>query len=170
MKLNQLHDNPGARQNKKRVGRGIASGTGKTAGLGHKGQKARAGASIPAWFEGGQNPLYRRLPMRGFKNPFTKEFTIINLGALNDMVANNRVDASQTITLDTLIAAGFTKKGASHGLKVLGNGDVKVKLNIEAAAATQSAIDKIAKAGGKLTVLPAKPKPEGKLKPRAERS
>jgi large subunit ribosomal protein L15 len=154
MKLNELKDNQGATRDKKRVGRGIGSGTGKTAGRGHKGQKSRTGASIRPGFEGGQSPLYRRLPMRGFSNVlFTKEYTIINVGVLQKLVDDQRIDAGKPITIQTLQDIGFTKK-AKSGLKVLGTGELKTKLAIEAAAASQSAQDKIKKAGGSIS-LPA---------------
>ena len=152
MKLNQLKDNQGARQSATRVGRGIGSGKGKTAGRGVKGQKSRSGASIRPGFEGGQRPLYLRLPMRGFTNPFRKEYTIINVGALQQLVDAGRLDAAKPVDMAALQAAGFTKKAAKDGLKVLGNGDLTAKLTITAAVASKSAQDKVAKAGGKLAL------------------
>ena len=151
MKLNQLQDNQGARKDAVRVGRGIGSGKGKTAGRGVKGQKSRSGASIQSGFEGGQNPLYRRLPMRGFKNPFRTEYAIINLGDLQAMVDAKRIDAGKPITIDVLQAAGFSKK-AQAGLKVLAGGELSTKLTIEAAHASKAAIAAVEKAGGKLNV------------------
>ena len=152
MKLNQLADNAGARRKANRVGRGIGSGNGKTAGRGQKGQLSRSGGGVMPGFEGGQMPLYRRLPMRGFNNAnFRKEHVTINLADLQKMVDAKRLDASKTITLAMLQEAGFTKK-TMHGLKVLGNGDIKAKLNIEAAAVSKSAEAKITKAGGSVTI------------------
>lgn len=154
MQLNTLKDNQGATHSKKRVGRGIGSGTGKTAGRGHKGQKSRTGASIRPGFEGGQSPLYRRLPMRGFNNAlFTKDYTIINVGVLQKLVDDKRIEASKPVTIQTLQDIGFTKK-AKDGLKILGSGELKAKLSVEAAAASQSAQAKIKKAGGSIS-LPA---------------
>lgn len=151
MKLNQLHDNQGATHSKKRIGRGIGSGKGKTAGKGHKGQKARAGGNIRLGFEGGQSPLYRRLPMRGFNNAmFATEYVIINLGQIQTLVEAGKLAEGQEVSIITLQEAGFTKK-TKDGLKVLGNGELKAKLNITAAAWSQAAEKKITKAGGKLT-------------------
>lgn len=165
--LNEIRDNEGARHKLMRVGRGRASGKGKTSGRGVKGQKARKSGGVRAGFEGGQNPLYRRLPMRGFNNKnFTVEYTIINLGTLQQMVDDGRLNASNPVTIDAIIATGLTKK-PYDGLKVLGNGELTAKLNIVAAAASESAIKAVAKAGGKLELLPKK-EPEGKLKPKTK--
>lgn len=169
MKLNQLADNAGSHHRKMRVGRGIGSGKGKQAGRGCKGQKARSGAHIRAGFEGGQNPLYRRLPMRGFNNyNFTTTFAVVNVGTLQQMVDDGRLDAGKPITVDSIIAAGLTKH-AYDGLKVLGNGDVTSKLTIQAAAASASAVEKVKKAGGNLAVAEKKVT-EGKLKPKAKKA
>ena len=163
MNLNQLSDNKGARKNRTRVGRGIGSGKGKTCGRGMKGQKSRSGGSIRPGFEGGQNPLYQRLPMRGFNNKnFTTNYSIINLGDLQKMIDEGSVSDKDTITLDVLMAAGLTKKAGKDGLKILGSGDLKAKLTIEAAAASASAVEKVKKAGGTLT-LPEKKEPVKKL-------
>ncbi len=150
MKLNELKDNPGARQNGKRVGRGVGSGKGKTAGRGYKGQKSRSGGGVMPGFEGGQFPLYKRIPMRGFKNLFGKQYTIINVSGLQQLVDNAKLQNGQTVTAEVLKSAGYTKKIAKDGLKVLGNGEISVALNIEAAAATKSAKQKIESAGGSL--------------------
>lgn len=167
IQLNQLSDNPGAHKASFRVGRGIGSGGGKQSGRGTKGQGARKSGNVRPGFEGGQNPLYRRLPMRGFNNVmFRTEYTAVNLGTLEKMVTEGKLDASN-ITIDAIIAAGLTKKPKS-GLKVLGSGDVKTKLTITAAAASASAAEKVAKAGGKLNLLPKKEKVEGKLQPKAK--
>lgn len=156
MKLNQLTDNAGARKSRNRVGRGIGSGNGKTSGRGHKGLGARSGGRVMAGFEGGQNPLYRRLPMRGFNNHnFRTEYTTINVGDLQALVEAGKLDAKNPITIASLQAAGITKK-AHDGLKILGGGDVKIKLTIDAAAASKSAVEKVAKAGGKINLPESK--------------
>lgn len=168
VQLNQLADNAGAHKSSFRVGRGIGSGGGKQAGRGTKGQGARKSGNVRPGFEGGQNPLYRRLPMRGFNNVnFRVEYTAVNIMTLEKMVAAGKLDASN-ITIDAIIAAGLTKKPLA-GLKVLGMGDVTSKLVITAAQASASAVEKIAKAGGKLTLLPQKEAVVGKLKPKADR-
>jgi large subunit ribosomal protein L15 len=166
MKLNQIADNQGATQNKTRKGRGIGSTKGKTSGRGVKGQGARKSGNVRAGFEGGQNPLYRRLPMRGFNNTnFRVEYTVVNLGTLQQMVEDGRLDASKPITIDTIIGAGLTKKPLS-GLKILGDGEVTSKFTITAAHASASAVEKIKKSGGSLTLLPKKEKQVGKLQPK----
>jgi large subunit ribosomal protein L15 len=168
MKLNQLRDNQGANKAKIRVGRGIGSGKGKTSGRGVKGQKARKSGNVRAGFEGGQNPLYRRLPMRGFNNAnFTTEYCVVNLSTLQKLVNEGKLDAAKPITIESIIGIGLTKKPLA-GLKVLGTGEVAAKLTITAAAASASAQAKIKQAGGSLTLI-AKPEPTGKYKPKAER-
>lgn len=154
--LNDIRDNEGARKRLMRVGRGRGSGKGKTSGRGVKGQKARKSGNVRAGFEGGQNPLYKRLPMRGFNNKnFMTVYTVVNVGTLQQMVDDGRLSASETITIDSIIGAGLTKK-PYDGLKVLGSGELKSKLTITAAAASQGAIAAIEKAGGKITII-AKP-------------
>lgn len=168
MKLNQLRDNPGANKDKIRVGRGIGSGKGKTSGRGVKGQKARKSGNVRAGFEGGQNPLYRRLPMRGFNNAnFTTTYATVNVSTLQKMVDDGRLDASKPVTVEAIIASGLTKK-AYDGLKVLGSGELKAKLTITAAAASASAVEKVKKAGGSLTITEKKVH-AGKYLPKAER-
>jgi large subunit ribosomal protein L15 len=156
MKLNELAPNPGSRQARKRVGRGIGSGTGKTAGRGHKGQKARAGASTRA-FEGGQMPIYRRLPKRGFKNPFRKVFVPLNLDRLQAAVDAGRLDPGQPVDLEVLRAAGLVSK-RRDGIRLLARGELSAPLTIAVDSASRAAIAAVEKAGGKL-VLPA-PKAE----------
>jgi large subunit ribosomal protein L15 len=156
MKLNELAPNPGSRQARKRVGRGIGSGTGKTAGRGHKGQKARAGASTRA-FEGGQMPIYRRLPKRGFKNPFRKVFVPLNLDRLQAAVDAGRLDPGQPVDLEVLRAAGLVSK-RRDGVRLLARGELSASLTIAVDSASRAAIAAVEKAGGKL-VLPA-PKAE----------
>lgn len=150
MKLNEIRDNAGARTNRKRVGRGIGSGTGKTSGSGHKGQKARSGVSING-FEGGQMPIHRRLPKRGFNNIFRKQYVVINVGALQAAVDAKKIDAKKTVDTAALKAAGLVTK-AKDGIRLLGNGEISAKLNIEVAGASAGAIAAVEKAGGSVTV------------------
>ena len=150
MKLNEIRDNAGARSNRKRVGRGIGSGTGKTSGSGHKGQKARSGVSING-FEGGQMPIHRRLPKRGFNNIFRKQYVVVNIGSLQAAVDAKKINASKPIDIDALKAAGLVTK-AKDGVRLLGNGELSTKLNIEVAGASASAIAAIEKAGGSVKV------------------
>jgi len=155
MKLNDIRDNKGARKKPITVGRGIGSGKGKTCGRGVKGQKARTGVSIRA-FEGGQMPLHRRLPKRGFVNIFAKDYAEINLGRLQAAIDAGRVDAKQPITSESLMASGVTAK-ARDGVRLIGKGELKAKVEITVAGASKSAIAAVEKAGGKVTVT-AKPK------------
>ena len=150
MKLNEIRDNAGARKRRMIVGRGIGSGKGKTCGRGVKGQKARTGVALKG-FEGGQMPLHRRLPKRGFKNIFAKDYSVINLGRLQAAITAGQVDAKQEITGAALIASGLVKP-ARDGVRLLGKGEITSKVTIRVAGASQSAIDAVAKAGGKVTV------------------
>ena len=152
MKLNELAPNPGSRHAPKRVGRGIGSGTGKTAGRGHKGQKARAGVATRA-FEGGQMPIYRRLPKRGFNNPFRKVYVPLNLDRLQAAVDAGRLDPAQPVNLQALRAAGLVSK-RRDGIRLLARGELRAGLTIEVDSASKAAIAALEKAGGKL-VLPA---------------
>jgi large subunit ribosomal protein L15 len=152
MKLNEIRDNQGARHTGKRVGRGEGSGMGKTSTRGQKGLGARSGGKVMLGFEGGQNPLYRRLPMRGFNNyNFTTNYATINVADLQRFVDAGRIDAKATITADYLKEVKIINK-TLDGLKVLGNGELSVALTIEATAATKTAIEKIEAAKGKVTV------------------
>ncbi len=151
MKLNELSDNPGSSKNRMRVGRGIGSGKGKTGGRGVKGQKARTGVAIKG-FEGGQMPLHRRLPKRGFYNPFSTHYNEINVGRIQQAVDAGKLDAKATVTVDALIAAGLITK-ARDGVKILGQGEIKAKLAFEVAAASKSAIAAIEGAGGSVKLL-----------------
>ncbi len=146
MKLHELSPAPGSVREVKRIGRGHGSGQGKTAGKGHKGQKARAGRGIRPGFEGGQMPLQRRVPKRGFNNIFATEYAILNVAALNAFEDGAVVD------LDAAKAAGLVKKGCD-GLKVLGNGALQKKLTVKAAAFSEAAKAKIEAAGGKAEVI-----------------
>lgn len=152
MKLNELHDNEGARKSRMRVGRGIGSGKGKTGGRGVKGQKSRSGVSING-FEGGQMPIFRRLPKRGFKNPFSKDFAVINLSDVQRFVDAKRLDTKATVTTALLAEKGIVNPG-KNGIKLLGRGELKTKLNFQLEAASKSAISGVEKAGGKVE-LPA---------------
>ena len=167
MRLNELSDRRGARKPRKRVGRGIGSGKGKTSGRGHKGQKSRSGFSLLG-FEGGQMPLYRRLPKRGFNNPFTKNYAELTLGNLEAAVAKGKIDAKKPVTEEVLRASGMVKKGR-HGVRLLAKGELKAKLTIEVTGASKGAIAAVEKAGGGITVTPPKPKPEGKGKARHQK-
>ena len=146
MKLNQLTATPGATKERKRIGRGYGAGTGKTAGKGHKGQKARAGHGQKPGFEGGQMPMQRRLPKRGFNNIFAKEIISINVGSLNKFEAGASVDAA------ALIEAGVLKKDCD-GIKILSNGTLTKKLTVKANAFSAAAKEKIEAAGGKAEVI-----------------
>ncbi|TIS17284.1 MAG: 50S ribosomal protein L15, partial [Mesorhizobium sp.] len=146
MKLNDLRDKDGATHSRKRLGRGIGSGSGKTAGRGVKGQKARSGVAING-FEGGQMPLYRRLPKRGFNNLFAKSFTVVSLARIQAAVDAKKLDAKETVTAETLITAGVIRR-AKDGVRVLSDGELKAKLSFDVAGASKAAIEKIEKAGG----------------------
>lgn len=146
MKLNQLTATPGATKERKRIGRGYGAGTGKTAGKGHKGQKARAGHGQRPGFEGGQMPMQRRLPKRGFNNIFAKEIVSINVGSLNKFEDGASVDAA------ALVEAGIIKN-TCDGVKILSNGELKKKLTVKANAFSQAAKEKIEAAGGKAEVI-----------------
>ncbi len=147
MKLHELQPAEGSVKDVKRIGRGHGSGNGKTAGKGHKGQKARSGGSIRPGFEGGQMPLQRRIPKRGFNNIFAKEFAEVNVSVLND-----RFEDGAVVDAEALIASGAIKD-AKDGVKVLGNGEITKKLTVKAAKFTTSAQEKIEKAGGKAEVM-----------------
>lgn len=146
MKLHELSPAPGSVTPAWRKGRGTGSGNGKTAGKGHKGQNARSGGGVRPGFEGGQIPLYRKLPKRGFKNRFAKEYTTVNISALD------RFEDGAVVDLDLLVNAGLARK-AADGLKVLGNGNVDKKFTVRAAAFTAAAKEKIEAAGGKCEVV-----------------
>ena len=147
--LNELRDNSGARLKSKRLGRGIGSGKGKTSGKGVKGQKAREGVALNG-FEGGQMPIYRRLPKRGFFNPFRKEYSPVNLGTLEAAIASGRIDVGQPITEATLAAAGLVR-GRLDGVRLLGNGELTRAITITVSGASASARAAVEKAGGTIT-------------------
>ncbi|HEU0084415.1 MAG TPA: 50S ribosomal protein L15 [Bradyrhizobium sp.] len=158
MKLSELADNPGSRKKRTRVGRGIGSGKGKTAGRGGKGQTARSGVRIKG-FEGGQMPLHRRLPKRGFNNIFRVEFAEINLDRLQDAIDAKTLDAKSTINAEALVKSGVIRR-AKGGVRLLGRGEIKAKLDIEVHGASKSAIAAVEKAGGTVKILAPK-KDEG---------
>ncbi|MEP2639354.1 MULTISPECIES: 50S ribosomal protein L15 [Rhodobacterales] len=153
MKLNELSDNAGATKKRKRVGRGPGSGTGKMGGRGIKGQKSRSGVAING-YEGGQMPLYQRLPKRGFNKPNRKEFAVVNLGLIQKFIDAGKIDAKTAITEDVLIESGLVRR-KRDGIRVLAKGDVTSKLDLSVTGASKSAVDAVAKAGGSLTVTAA---------------
>ncbi|KXG74764.1 50S ribosomal protein L15 [Thermotalea metallivorans] len=146
MKLHELRPAEGSTKNRKRLGRGTATGQGKTGGRGQKGQGARSGGGVRPGFEGGQMPLYRRLPKRGFNNPFKKEWAIVNIDALN------RFDDGTTVTPELLLESGVIRK-IVDGVKILGEGELQKKVIVQAHKFSQSAIEKIEAAGGKAEVI-----------------
>ena len=149
MKLNEIRNNPGAHKRKDKVGRGSSSGLGKTSGRGVKGAKARTGNQVHG-FEGGQMPLHMRMPKRGFRNIFAKDFSEVNLGRLQKAIDEKRLDGSAKITEEVLRKAGLAHK-SRDGVRLLGKGDIKAKLNIEVAGASASAKEAVEKAGGSVT-------------------
>ena len=159
MKLSDIADNAGSRKKRMRVGRGIGSGKGKTAGRGGKGQTARSGVRIKG-FEGGQMPLHRRLPKRGFNNIFRLEFSEINLDRLQEAVDSKLVDAKETVTAESLVKAGVLRR-SRDGVRLLGRGELKAKLNIEVHGASKSAVAAVEKAGGTVKILAPASKDEG---------
>jgi large subunit ribosomal protein L15 len=153
MKLNHIRDNEGAVKERTRVGRGIGSGKGKQAGRGGKGQTARSGYRNKG-FEGGQMPLHRRLPKRGFNKPNALEYNEINLGRIQQAVEAGKLDQSAPITVESLVAAGVCSK-PRDGVRILGVGDLTAKLAFEVAGASKSAVEAIERAGGSVTILGA---------------
>jgi large subunit ribosomal protein L15 len=147
MKLHELSPVAGSKKEVKRIGRGAGSGQGKTAGKGHKGQKARAGRGMRPGFEGGQMPLQRRVPKRGFVNIFGKEFSIVNVSALDQSFEDGAV-----VDIDALIEKGLVKK-VLDGVKILGNGEISKKLTVQVNAYSEAAKQKIEAAGGKAEVI-----------------
>lgn len=150
MKLNDLKDNAGARKSAMRVGRGIGSGKGKTSGSGHKGQKARSGVAING-YEGGQMPLYQRLPKRGFNSLNKKDFQVVNIGRLQKAIDAGKLDAKSPITVETLVAAGVVGK-VVDGVRLLAKGELTAKVDITVTGASKGAIEAVEKAGGKVSV------------------
>jgi large subunit ribosomal protein L15 len=160
MKLNELRDNEGANRRKKRVARGPGSGKGKTAGRGIKGQTSRSGVALNG-YEGGQMPLYRRLPKRGFTKPNRLEFAVVNLGQLQNFVDAGKLDPKAELTEDALVASGLVRRKLD-GVRVLAKGDLTVALNLTVTGASQAAVAAVEKAGGRLNVTrPAREQAEG---------
>ena len=153
MKLHELRDNEGATKKRMRVGRGPGSGKGKTGGRGIKGQKSRSGVAIKG-YEGGQMPLYQRLPKRGFNKPNRKKFAVVNLGLIQKFIDEKKLDAKGEITEDTLIESGLVRRKLD-GVRVLAKGELKAKLNLNVTGASKGAVEAIEKAGGKVTVATA---------------
>ena len=145
MKLSELRAVPGSRKNRKRIGRGNGSGTGKTSGRGQKGQKSRSGGNPHPWFEGGQMPLYRRLPKRGFTNIFRKEYEIVNLAQLAGL------GMKDPITPEVMKGKRMIRN--SKSVKILGNGELSDAVTVHAHKFSRSAIDKIEKSGGKAVII-----------------
>lgn len=152
MKLNELRDNEGATHSRKRLGRGIGSGSGKTSGRGVKGQKARSGVAING-FEGGQMPLYRRLPKRGFKNPNAKDFNTVSVGRVQTAIDAKKLDAKEVVNAEALVKAGVIRR-IKDGVRLLADGEIKAKISFDIAGASKAAVEKVEKAGGSVK-LPA---------------
>ena len=153
MKLNELRDNPGATKSRKRIGRGPGSGTGKTGGRGIKGQKSRSGVAIKG-YEGGQMPLYQRLPKRGVNKPNRKKFAVVNLGLIQKFIDDKKIDAKGEITEDALVASGLVRRKLD-GIRVLAKGEITSKVTLNVTGASRSAVEAVEKAGGSLTVTNA---------------
>jgi large subunit ribosomal protein L15 len=160
MKLSDIADNAGSRKKRMRVGRGIGSGKGKQAGRGGKGQTARSGVRIKG-FEGGQMPMHRRLPKRGFNNIFRVEFAEINLDRIQQAVDSKLIDVKETVNAESLVKSGVVRR-AKGGIRLLGRGELKAKLNIEVHGASKSAIAAVEKAGGSVKILAPATEDEGK--------
>ena len=150
MKLNEIRDNPGAKRPRKRVGRGIGSGRGKTSGKGQKGQKSRSGVSLLG-FEGGQMPLYRRLPKRGFHNIFRKNYRVLNLGRLQAAIDAGRIDPKQPIDEEALVASGLIKT-RRDGIRILAKGEIAASVTLRVSGASKAAVEAVEKAGGSISV------------------
>lgn len=150
MKLHELHDNEGANRKKKRIGRGPGSGKGKTGGRGIKGQKSRSGVAIKG-YEGGQMPLYQRLPKRGFNNPNRKSYAVVNLNLIEKFIEAGKLDAKAEITEDALVASGLVRR-KRDGVRILAKGEIKSNVKLNVTGASKAAIDAVAKAGGSLTI------------------
>jgi large subunit ribosomal protein L15 len=159
MKLSEIADNPGSRKKRMRIGRGIGSGKGKTGGRGGKGQTARTGVRIKG-FEGGQMPLHRRLPKRGFNNIFKLDFAEVNLDRLQQAVDAKQLDAGAVVNAESLVKSGVLRR-AKDGVRLLGRGELTAKLNIEVHGASKSAVAAVEKAGGTVKILAPAKKDEG---------
>ena len=153
MRLNELHDNPGATRSKKRIARGPGSGKGKTAGRGIKGQKSRSGVAIKG-YEGGQMPLYQRLPKRGFNKPNRKSYAVVNLGLIQKFIDAGKIDVKNPVDAAALVTSGLVRRELD-GIRLLAKGEITTKVDLHVAGASKSAIEAVEKAGGSVT-LPAK--------------
>ena len=170
MRLNEISDRPGATKAKKRLGRGIGSGLGKTSGRGQKGQKSRSGVAIKG-FEGGQMPLHRRLPKRGFNTIFAKDFNEVNVGAVQAAIDAKTLDAKNPVTVQALLDAGLIRR-VRDGVRLLGDGELKTKVAFEVTGASGGAVTVVEAAGGSVTLTPMPrrtAKPDGEGKPKQER-
>ena len=154
MKLNDIRDNPGARKERIRVGRGIGSGKGKTGGRGQKGQKSRSGVAVKG-FEGGQMPLHMRLPKRGFNNIFAKDYAEVNIGQIQRLIDGKKLDGKKVVDQEALQAAGVAR-GGKHGVRLLGKGELTAKVSFKVAGASKGAIAAVEKAGGKVEIIERK--------------
>jgi large subunit ribosomal protein L15 len=150
MKLNQLRDNAGAAKKSKRVARGPGSGKGKTAGRGIKGQKSRSGVALNG-YEGGQMPLYQRLPKRGFNKPNRKSYAVVNLSILEKFIEAGKIDIKAPITEDVLVASGLVRRKLD-GIRILAKGEFKSKVTLEVTGASAGAMEAVKAAGGSITV------------------
>jgi large subunit ribosomal protein L15 len=160
MKLNDISDNAGSRKSRMRIGRGIGSGKGKTGGRGGKGQTARSGVRIKG-FEGGQMPLHRRLPKRGFNNIFAIELNEVNLGRVQEALDKGKLDPKDVVDAEALVRAGVVRR-AKHGVRLLGKGEIKAAVQFAVYGASRSAVEAVEKAGGSVKILaPQKPTEEG---------
>jgi large subunit ribosomal protein L15 len=159
MKLSELAPRPGARKNRRRVGRGIGSGKGKTAGRGVKGQKARAGSAVGG-FEGGQMPLHRRLPKRGFNNVLAKRYNEVNLGRVQQAIDAGKLAPGETIDAEALVKAGVLRR-IRHGVRLLGVGELKTQVSFAVAGASKSAREAVEKTGGSVRILSPQPQSGG---------
>ena len=151
MKLNEIRDNPGATKKRMRVGRGPGSGKGKMGGRGIKGQNSRSGVAIKS-YEGGQMPLYMRLPKRGFNKPNRKAFAVVNLGLIEKFITEGKLDAANAITEDALLASGLVRRKLD-GVRVLAKGEITTKINLQVTGASKSAVEAVEKAGGSVEIL-----------------
>ncbi len=170
MRLNEISDRPGATKAKKRLGRGLGSGLGKTSGRGQKGQKSRTGVAVKG-FEGGQMPLHRRLPKRGFNNIFANDFNEVNIGRVQAAIDAGKLDAKGPITVQALLEAGLIRR-ARDGVRLLGQGEIKTKLAFEVTGASSGAVKAVEAAGGSVTMTPMprrEAKTDGKGKPKKDR-
>jgi large subunit ribosomal protein L15 len=166
MKLNEISDNKGARKGRMRVGRGIGSGKGKTAGRGQKGAKARSGVSVNG-FEGGQMPLHMRIPKRGFNNIFAKDYAEVNLGLVQKFIDAGKLDIKAVIDHAALKAAGLAR-GGKDGVRLLGKGEFSAKVKFAVAGASKGAVAAVEKAGGSVELPAEQPSEHEKKTARRE--